>query len=246
MTDHVFKPDSTEPSRRRFLREVGQRTVATGTTAAMLNGLGGAAALVLCLPLLVHSQTSVAVKASWESDYSQLRQKLGQKAVLAKTSASMARGAQALDKQALLWDSDNTPLDVQLRRTEALINHLETLAGSPDLSSIESELQGIKTRRNTMGLAKLSSEAAAAQDMALYIELRALTRQVAFANPVFDFDEIILTSTAQGGHYVGGYQGWQARAGGGLYKATNLKTNPVIFDILANSTVQNGCLRIGA
>ncbi|NQU24833.1 MAG: aldo/keto reductase [Candidatus Nealsonbacteria bacterium] len=45
MTDDAHKPDhSTEPSRRRFLRQVGQRTVAAGTTAAMLNGLGGASA----------------------------------------------------------------------------------------------------------------------------------------------------------------------------------------------------------
>ncbi len=44
-----------------------------------------------------------------------------------------------LDEQALIHATDADPLAVVIRGTEALLNHLKVLAGTPDLSALDSE-----------------------------------------------------------------------------------------------------------
>ena len=73
------------------------------------------------------AETAPDVRQSWEDDYASL------KAALSKRDnpyALLRTGEERKDVahiQSLLWESDRTPADVALRRTEALLEHLKSM-----------------------------------------------------------------------------------------------------------------------
>jgi len=111
---------------------------------------------------------------------------------------------QILDKQLMYWDSDKTPLDVQLRRSRALFGKLKTLSGMPDISALEAELAGIE--RETKALADAEDSSGSVQD--LYYRLRGITRKAALKNPLLDFNDILfVTWHSSGPHMCNQYMG---------------------------------------
>ena len=68
----------------------------------------------------------------------------------------------------------------------------------------------------------------------LYLELRWTIRRIALANPLLDFDRILVTKRAPGSysHMSDQYYGWWSRPGGGLFVLRDYKTaQPKLRDI---------------
>ncbi|MBF0433000.1 MAG: hypothetical protein HQK83_17080, partial [Fibrobacteria bacterium] len=143
--------------------------------------------LILGLQLAV-TKTSSQILSDWNEQYENLQNQIMQKKALTKSSAISARiESQVYDKQALILNEDNTPTDVALRRTRSLINHLKTLPGVKDLSSLEAELDAISTQRSLLAKSSASAEA----DQEQYNALAKITRAAALTNPLLDFDDLL-------------------------------------------------------
>lgn len=106
---------------------------------------------------------------------------------------------EAFRREALILDTDKTPDEVVRRRTAALLNHLKALPNAPDLRQEEAEL-------------------ASATDFG---KLTALRRQIAFKNPLLDFERIIFlkhNKQVRGDrHMIDQYFGFNAEKAGGVY-----------------------------
>ncbi len=125
--------------------------------------------------------------------------------------------SQVLDRNILILDSDRDPLDVALRRTEALLKELDAISGTPGIGELEKRLNEIRSRESGTDLSgplasgsagarqragPLASGSAGARQRAgpgtsaerrknLYMEVREVARQAAFSNPLLDFDDIL-------------------------------------------------------
>lgn len=173
------------------------------------------------------------VESFWESEYRVLERRLRE-----GPRSEPGKNRHALDEQALYLTTDKDPLDVQLRRTRALVNHVKANRLARGVSLDSTALDRI---------ASDSEEARKASDseklLALYVKLRQITRQALLYNSVTDFDEILVMGYVRPGgdyHMVDQYVGWNAKPGGGLFVVRNLKKSPVVSDLLASSKVRDG------
>jgi len=146
--------------------------------------------------------------------------------------------AQALDKEALVLATDRDPLEIVLRRTEALASHLASTQGAPDLVKLVSELKGLRTEATGV-------DAAARQK--LFDRARKLRRKMAFSNPLLNFDKILfITRRDPGGpfHMCDQFYGCNTKPGGGLYVLSNpFGAEPKVTNLLENSVVESGRLK---
>jgi len=144
---------------------------------------------------------------------------------------------EAFRRDALIMDSDRDPLDVILRRTQALASHLTGMTGAPDLSSEQKALEALhKSAR------KLRSEE---KRSALFDKVVQLRRRIAFKNPLLDFDDIVFLThhrQARGAiHMVDQYEGHTAKAGGGVYILHNAFSDaPTVTNVLEGRHVTKG------
>ena len=77
--------------------------------------------LVLLVSVPAGAAAPAAVVKDWEDQHRRLEK------LIAGGARKQAPASQMLDGQALILKTDRTPLDVALRRTEALLKHLKTL-----------------------------------------------------------------------------------------------------------------------
>jgi len=142
--------------------------------------------------------------------------------------------------EALLLESDRDPLDVVLRRTQALLNEIRKLDTAPDLSQEAQQL-------NQLQQAASDTEAADAESRwNLFGKACKLRRKIAFSNPLLNFDKIIFLThhKARYHHMVDQYYGFHANVGGGVYILHDVfGENPRVQNVLENSVVQNGRLQ---
>ena len=145
---------------------------------------------------------------------------------------------QVLNRQALKWSSDKSPVDTGIRRLEALISSLKSMGNAPDLTREEKMLEELKSKPATS---------------ALYIELRKLTRRVILSNPLLDFGSILFISRGtltddrkskveyDGDHFCDQYFGHNAKKGGGLFILKNWKSEkPELIDVVKGLKVPWG------
>ena len=148
------------------------------------------------------------------------------------------RRGQVYDKQALFFETDKDPLDVVLRRGDAL---------AADLGAKSAEWEKIK------------AEAATTSDRkALYLRACAEKRRIAFANPLLkDIGKLLFTTrealledeSKYGNHMVDQYFGFHATRGGrikgnGLFVLGNpFSGSPERVNLLQNSVVENGRMK---
>jgi len=138
------------------------------------------------------------------------------------------------NEQALITELDNSPLDIILRRTEALLNDLSQMDGAPDLSSERNQLN------------QLATEAPNASDEeAMFKEIAALRRKVAFKNPLISFDEIVFFKNSMDGtpHMVDIYEEMRECSGTnhGLYVLKDAFGDGVRAEnLLKGLTIENG------
>jgi len=157
---------------------------------------------------------------------------------------------QAYDTNALIWESDVSALGTAIRRAGALLDYLSRENPRLDLQALKQDFQILKSRATESVLDTKHPE-----NLGLYLAVCALRREVAFRNPLLNFDQLLCvargtfegsvrsnptTADVQGGHFVTQYFGFNALPGGGLYVLHDFKTSPRLVNILENSIVQNG------
>jgi hypothetical protein len=192
-----------------------------GTAGLVGSGLGA---------LAQAAAESPEVRRAWEDDYASLQAALSN---WANPYNLLKRGAARPDVanvQSLIWESDRTPAEVALRRTEALLKHLKNLPKAPDLGALEKQLTFIKSANPNSAGAK-----------AVYLAVRKIGRAAALANPLLDFDELIFNRwTSRYGHVQ---EAWASSVlrDGSLYILSGLKSGQVtVRNLLENSRFENG------
>lgn len=87
---------------------------------------------------------------------------------------------------------------------------------------------------------KLSTLPANTSAQPLYLETRALQRQLALASPLLDFDALLFTKRVPGSysHMSDQYYGWWSRPGGGIYVLRGLKSSTPTTVCLTDAAFQ--------
>lgn len=154
-------------------------------------------------------------------------------------------GQQTFRCDALILDSDRDPLDVVLRRTEALLERLKTMEGKADWSGRATCLAKLKARCAGVDL----KDSAARRR--LCDEVFRLRRRIALANPLLGFDRLVFIKRPFlpgeekfGNHMCQQYYGFYAIRAGGLFVLEHaFDDRPVARDVLADAVCQNGRFR---
>ncbi|MDO8539618.1 MAG: hypothetical protein Q7S40_04195 [Opitutaceae bacterium] len=139
---------------------------------------------------------------------------------------------EAVRRDALILDTDQTPLDVVRRRTSALLDHLKAWPNAPELA------------RETAELAALAGD----NSRTAFDRIVALRRRIAFKNPLLDFDRIAFlkhNKQMRGDrHMVDQYFGFVAEKAGGVYILEQpFSDRPTVRSLLAGARVTNGRLQ---
>ena len=102
-----------------------------------------------------------------------------------------------LDQQAKFWSNDRDQVDVVLRRTDALLKYwLKKQSASRVWLSFQEQLDRLKER----AAATQPDQAGKDKDRhSVYIDLCALRRRIVLANPLLDFDDLVLRRSAMRG-----------------------------------------------
>ena len=144
--------------------------------------------------------------------------------------------AEALDPQALILAGDKDPLDIVLRRTNALIGHFKR-DGKPAarIASFEKKLIALSTKATAVESSKSDVR------KELFDQVCALRREVAFANPLMNFDSVICMLEPFVRHrIVEAGRPFGYKPGGGLIVVSGLKSKPTVSRLLVDTPVSSG------
>jgi len=203
----------------------------------------------LKLPSLAGAEkTRDGVLRDWEEQYFHLDNQLRGREPLPRGAAE-----QAFDQQALVREADGDPLGVVLRRTAALLDRLRQLRGAPDVSALARDLDALQAAAERVPVQE------AGQRKSYFLAACALNRQVAFANPLLDFDQILFVARGVyagsrktgpattrddfGQHFATQYYGFNSVPGGGLFILRDLQGEPKLVNVLQDSVVGSGRLQ---
>ena len=157
---------------------------------------------------------------------------------LDQRAALAARADQTFRAQALIVPTDHDPLDIILRRTQALLTNLTRRLPSTDRASFAQRLAELNR------VAAVTAEPA--QRRSLFGRGLALRRQIAFANPLLDFSQLLFIKRHRAiyEHMCDQFYGITARPGGGLFVLANpFGPDPALRDLLAEAVVEQGRLK---
>lgn len=183
-----------------------------------------AAAAIMLVPCLVCGEQQMDQSAQlndfWDLSFRQIQQEM------------QTWGKHETADQRLIWTSDRGPVDVVLRRTQAMLEDLQSMQGAPDLAPLEKELQSLQARGKN-----------APDDLELFKSVCALRRRIAMQNPLLDFDSIIFTGHASIEMFHSAHMGSYhfPDPGGSIYMVTGYK-NPTMTlkDLLEDAPVTSG------
>jgi hypothetical protein len=182
--------------------------------------------------VLMATLSGPAAVGDWDSEYKELQSQLQHRPV----SPDTPKKAYMLDTHALIWPEDRDPLDVELRRAQALSAHLLKVCDSTPLRHLDEALGVIA--HESSGLDPVQDAGAR---RGLYDRVRRLRRQIALANLLLDFDQIPLTTGGVIGHAMQGHLKGFAGRSGSLYVLSGYKSDqPALHDILADARVVSG------
>ncbi|MGL4594038.1 MAG: NPCBM/NEW2 domain-containing protein [Thermoguttaceae bacterium] len=128
--------------------------------------------------------------------------------------------------ESTFFPSDRDPVDIVLRRTRALLNHLRTLStdekGAPDLIEEEKALDALDAKNKEM---EVTDDVANIESRhSLFAEATSLREKIALQNPLIDFDKILFIKRhfnpepeKTGNHMCDQFFGFHARPGGGIF-----------------------------
>lgn len=145
---------------------------------------------------------------------------------------------ESLRPEALILESDKTPVDIVYRRTLALLKYLQALPSAPDLGSEAAALQKIQP---------LAGETLTEQRKR-FTQLTALRRRIAFKNPLLDFDKIVFlkhNKQVRGSrHMIDQYFGFNTAKTGGVFVLEQpFGERPFVRSLLVGQRVPEGRLK---
>ncbi|MGM0488889.1 MAG: discoidin domain-containing protein [Planctomycetota bacterium] len=173
-------------------------------------------------------------KTEIELQYEALRRDLKRRKVFEQVAP------QAFHTAALIHSSDRDPADVVLRRTKTLLGDIRTMSSAPDLASFGKQLSQLESRCSNTDVDDGEAR------FALYKDICSLRREIAFSNPLLNFDEILFLKRhrATFNHMCDQYYGINARPGGGLFVLSDpFGPKPTTRDILDGAVVERGRLK---
>ena len=195
----------------------------------------------------VYTAVQPVVSEFWDQSFSELAKQIHERQALAKSGIDGYSKGSIIDTQALILSSDRDPLDVQLRRTQALLDNEKKGSWSRD---IQRKLDSLKHSAGLSALAKISVAGQESLRKELFVKASALHRSAAFSAAI-DFDTLLFVGWHRSywtERYLEGensmldqYFPWRLNftSGNGLYMLKGLKSsNPVLIDVLKNSTVK--------
>jgi hypothetical protein len=154
-----------------------------------------------------------------------------------------ARG-NVVDVESLITEKDRDPLDVFLRRTARLLEHLESASAVEALADLRRRFEEMRT------LAQSTSVTDHVKRKTLCRRVLSIRRRITWTNPLLDFDQILFIQRYPlPGHYAAGhnicdqYFGFHAVEGGGLFVLENAFTDdkePRLRNVLEDSACENG------
>ncbi|MCL4195112.1 MAG: NPCBM/NEW2 domain-containing protein, partial [Thermoguttaceae bacterium] len=175
-----------------------------------------------------------AMLEEWERQHAALEHDLGRRGHFAQVAAETFR------TEALVLDSDRDPLDIVLRRTAALLENLRVTEAGPALGDSERQLRELQAAAAAIDPAQREAR------FALFADACRVRREIAFANPLLRFDDVLFIKRHRAvyNHMCDQYYGITARPGGGLYViADAFGARPEVRNLLADSLVENGRLK---
>jgi hypothetical protein len=152
------------------------------------------------------------------------------------------RAAQALRPESTFFATDKNPVDVVLRRTKALLEHLKSLPGAPTFEKDTEELKQLETQH---GVNIVSNNDGGKE---LFAKIVTLRNRIALQNPLLDFSNILFIKRhycpepeKQGNHMVDQFFGFHAVSGGGLFVLENAfdTEKRKVKNLLENSVIEN-------
>jgi hypothetical protein len=159
---------------------------------------------------------------------------------LKKRGTVNKRKSETFNPAALILESDKDPLGIILRRTKILLNDIKSMEKAPSMGTL------------VESLASLEKTAASIQPnetvkrKALFTQVHALRKKIAFANPLLDFDQLlfITRSRSRFNHMCDQYYGINAVSGGSVFALNNpFGQAPQLKDIIKDSIVSKGRLK---
>ncbi len=160
--------------------------------------------LIICLILSAVGVKATSFEAFWEYEYEEIEVLLD---TMRSYDALIPEGEvyeHSLDPHGALNEADRNPVDVVLRRTEALLAHISQMESAPDLGQQSGRLNELKQAASG-GYGNESTAKAA------FLDICRLRREIALKNPLLDFDQIV----TMGANFAGGFiqtVGYQANA----------------------------------
>ena len=147
--------------------------------------------------------------------------------------------SQTFNSTALVLESDRDPADMVLRRTSALLADLKNLAGA-HVAAFDAPLAGLQQAVADTPVSDTEAR------RALHHEICRIRRQIAFANPLLNFRDLVFIKRHRAfyNHMCDQFYGICQNPGGSLYVLENaFGTHPQVRDILADSTCETGRLQ---
>ena len=126
------------------------------------------------------------------------------------------------------------------RRTKDVLAFCDRLLA--ELPERSSDLASADRSTLKKQLAALQARPSSRYGQAQYLEARWLQRQVALANPLLDFESILVTKRVPGSfnHMSDQYYGWWSRPGGGIYLLKRFKTEQPALECLTGAFHEPG------
>lgn len=187
---------------------------------------------------LRHKEETLPLSAARDREFDELQRQIQDRPNW--DSERLAREAHR--PEALILETDRTPVDIARRRTRALLDHLAREHPELDLSGEKAALDALDTRVNQMRAQATADPAAARM---VFHEICTVRRAIAFSNPLLDFDRILFLKRHKSifEHMCDQYYGITARPGGGLYVLEGAFTDtPRAVNLLETAQVEAGRL----
>ncbi len=130
-----------------------------------------------------------------------------------------------------------------VQRGRQLAARLSENGAGPRLSPLMKQMENVAQHVDQL---ESAGEVSAADRRPLYFQARRILRQIAFCNPLLDFDRILFVKRHDPGglyHMVHQYYGFGAVPGGGLFVLSNpFSDQPSVSNLLEKAVVANGRL----
>lgn len=146
--------------------------------------------------------------------------------------------SQVFRKDAMILPEDRDPLDVVLRRSRVLLDNIVAMKSTEKLKELSGRFDDLVKRSSPVAVD-------ASERWGLFKEACTLRREIAFANPLLDFNKILFLkrSKSRYGHMCDQFFGFHAIPKGGVYVLSDPFGTPVVQDSLKDAVVVDGRLK---